>query len=417
MGSIPRLGDATPTAPADGCVHVFNKLIDAPLRPQRTLPTEVHIVSGVGRKTHASSAAANTNRPDANERTNPGTGLMIPRRSTRSTAPLGLIIAGLSAVVLICGISSAAARSTAARPDTPTGLTLTAAAAVKLTIAWTAVSSQGSPVVGYGVYRDGIRIASVTEMQYAFDGLACGRSYVLGVDAVNARHRRSPLASIRANTTACTDTAPPSPPTGLKLTGATGTSLALSWIASTDDVGVQGYGLYVNGVYRETVPGLTYVFSALACGKAYSLGVDSVDSAENRSTIATLGASSNACASAPSPTYPINTAIPSLSGEPIVGSSLTASPGVWSGALPMTHAYQWSRCDGVGTSRAAIAGASAPGYLQTAADVGARLRVTVMTTNLAGNWDGELGPFGSGVEPEPDTHHLDVCVVCVAVGE
>jgi hypothetical protein len=41
---------------------------------------------------------------------------------------------------------------------------------------------------------------------------------------------------------------------------------------------------------------------------------------------------------------PQNTSPPTITGVAAQGRSLTASPGTWGGATPMTYAYQWKRC-------------------------------------------------------------------------
>src|SRR5262249_25440687 len=48
------------------------------------------------------------------------------------------------------------------------------------------------------------------------------------------------------------DTQPPTPPGGLTATAASSTTIALSWSAATDDIGVTGYD-----VYRSTTSGFT----------------------------------------------------------------------------------------------------------------------------------------------------------------
>jgi hypothetical protein len=82
---------------------------------------------------------------------------------------------------------------------------------------------------------------------------------------------------------------------------------------------------------------------------------------------------------------PTNTSPPTISGSAQQGQTLTADPGTWSGTQPIGYAYQWRRCDSAGASCADIAGATATTYALVAADVGARLRVAVTASNVAGS--------------------------------
>ena len=83
-------------------------------------------------------------------------------------------------------------------------------------------------------------------------------------------------------------------------------------------------------------------------------------------------------ASAPTATVkaapPVNTSVPFITGATLRGTTLTASPGTWTGP-GISYAYQWQR-DGVD-----IAGATGTTYTLRVADVGARIRVRVTATN------------------------------------
>ena len=78
-------------------------------------------------------------------------------------------------------------------------------------------------------------------------------------------------------------------------TSSTGTEIATSWQASTDDVGVTGYRVYRAGVSVAVVPGTTYTFTGLACGTPYTLGVEALDAAGNASARTTLSSQTAAC--------------------------------------------------------------------------------------------------------------------------
>src|SRR6266508_99091 len=85
------------------------------------------------------------------------------------------------------------------------------------------------------------------------------------------------------------------------------------------------------------------------------------------------------------PSPPVNTSPPTISGTPQDGQTLTASPGSWSGTQPITYADQWQRCNSSGANCAPISGATSPTYAVTSADVGSTLRVAVTATNSAGS--------------------------------
>ena len=77
------------------------------------------------------------------------------------------------------------------------------------------------------------------------------------------------------------DTTAPSVPTGLAATGAIG-KVTLNWTASTDNVGVSGYGVYRDGTRIATAPGTTYVDNGRPAG-TYAYTVRAEDAAGNAS--------------------------------------------------------------------------------------------------------------------------------------
>lgn len=60
----------------------------------------------------------------------------------------------------------------------------------------------------------------------------------------------------------------------------------------------------------------------------------------------------------------------------------------WSGTTPMTYSYQWSRC---AVTCVDITGATRATYALTQADVGTRMRVRVLATNIAGSQQADSG--------------------------
>ncbi|MEU6284459.1 endo alpha-1,4 polygalactosaminidase [Streptomyces sp. NPDC047028] len=79
------------------------------------------------------------------------------------------------------------------------------------------------------------------------------------------------------------DTQAPSTPTGLKATGATGSSVSLAWQASTDNVAVTGYDVYRGGQKVGTAAGTSYTDGGLTASTTYQYYVKARDAAGNTS--------------------------------------------------------------------------------------------------------------------------------------
>lgn len=80
---------------------------------------------------------------------------------------------------------------------------------------------------------------------------------------------------------------------------------------------------------------------------------------------------------------PENTARPTITGVAVVGETLTARTGNWSGS-PTSYGYQWLRCDTTGADCFPISGATGKTYGVQFADVYSTLRVRVAARNAAG---------------------------------
>ena len=91
------------------------------------------------------------------------------------------------------------------------------------------------------------------------------------------------------------DTQRPTRPTGLAVATAGQTILVLTWVASTDNVGVAGYGVYENGSLVALPATTGYTLAGLTCGTSYTVAVDAYDAAGNHSEKATITASTAAC--------------------------------------------------------------------------------------------------------------------------
>ena len=98
---------------------------------------------------------------------------------------------------------------------------------------------------------------------------------------------------------------------------------------------------------------------------------------------------------------PVNTAPPALSGPATQGQPLDADAGNWSGTGPVTHTYQWQRCDAAGNNCQDIAGATGSSYTPGAGDVGGTVRVVVTSINSVGSSVSASAPVAVGAPAPP----------------
>lgn len=98
-----------------------------------------------------------------------------------------------------------------------------------------------------------------------------------------------------------------------------------------------------------------------------------------------------------SATTPTNSVLPSISGTPQVGQTLTANVGTWAGS-PTSYAYVWRR------NGAAISGAAASTYTLVSGDLGYNITVTVTAANAAGSapaTSAAVGPVAAALAGVP----------------
>jgi hypothetical protein len=91
---------------------------------------------------------------------------------------------------------------------------------------------------------------------------------------------------------------------------------------------------------------------------------------------------------------PANTQPPTISGEAVVGSELTANNGTWTGTEPIEFTYRWRRCNSAGQSCVDLSGGVANDRTYTVrnADVNFTLRVRVTARNSDGSDSAQSGP-------------------------
>ncbi|GAA2691823.1 fibronectin type III domain-containing protein [Nonomuraea recticatena] len=172
-------------------------------------------------------------------------------------------------------------------PTVPPNLRVTAVSGTQVSVAWDASTDAVTGVAGYGVWLDGVQAATThAGLGWTFDGLTPGATYLVEVDAVDGAGHRSAKASLTVQ--AEIDEEPPQAPPALRVASAGPYTLTVAWEAASDNVGVAGYGVYLDGVLAQQVVGLSFSFSDLTPQTTYQVAVDAVDATGNRSLRAQL---------------------------------------------------------------------------------------------------------------------------------
>jgi chitodextrinase len=165
-------------------------------------------------------------------------------------------------------------------PSVPTGLVASKVTPTGFTVTWTA-STDNRSVRSYNVYRNGKFVANVSTNRYTFSGLTSVTTHNISVLAIDTSNNRSAQSSAFAVTTA--DGIAPTTPIGLTTKSVSSNRILLTWTPSTDNVGVTGYNVYVDNVYVKTVTSNQTELTGLTQLTTYSIQVQALDAAKNRS--------------------------------------------------------------------------------------------------------------------------------------
>jgi chitodextrinase len=214
-------------------------------------------------------------------------------------------------------------------PAIPTDLNAVSGSITQAQLSWSA-SSDSVGVSGYHVWRNGTQVATTTDTSFTDTNLTASTTYSYAVSAFDAAGNESAKSS-PASVTTDSDTNAPSPPTDLTQLSSSASTATVSWSASDDIVGVDGYGYYIGGQLPiGSTSDTSITFTGLSCGNTYTVAIDAFDAAGNRSPQATLQVSTDACdITAPEVnlTAPLNDATVSGSGV-IVSANVSDDKGV-----------------------------------------------------------------------------------------
>ncbi len=192
------------------------------------------------------------------------------------------------------------------KPSAPTALTLGTVTANSVALSWGA-STDDLGVDHYTVLRNGTPIGTTDTTSFTDSTATDGHAYTYTVVAVDAANNTSdPSNAVTANTP---DVTAPSQPGPLVAQTLTDTAAAISWVASTDNVGVNHYDVYRDNALVGSSPTASYNDSGLTQQTSYTYSVVAVDAAN--------------LSSAPSAPLTITTPAPSST------ATLVAAGSVW----------------------------------------------------------------------------------------
>ena len=255
-------------------------------------------------------------------------------------------------------------------PTTPTNLAVSNITATGATVSWSA-STATAGIAGYQVWATNIA-KTTTATSYSLTGLTPATSYNITVRAYDVNGVYSPLAtSIKITTLGTADTTPPSQPTGLAMTAATSSTISLQWSASTDNVGVTGYQVWL-GNTAVKVTGTSYTFTGLPASTSYNATVRAYDAAGNLSALATALAVKTTGVSV-APGMPSNLAASAISST---GFTLSWTASTGSDAVAGYQVWVGNVATKVSGTHYTVSGLTAATTYNT----------TVRAYDAAGNW-------------------------------
>jgi fibronectin type 3 domain-containing protein/predicted esterase len=173
------------------------------------------------------------------------------------------------------------------KPSAAAGLGVTVLGLTSLRLDWTVNPSQQYPQTAFEVYQGTaaggpyklIAILPANANSYTNNGLNAGIRYYYVVRAVNGTSAAP--ASNEASASTIPDNQAPTPPGNLTITGTSRSSIGLKWDASTDNVGVVKYDIYVNGVKNNTTTATNFTVYDLQNAVNYNIVVTAKDFAGN----------------------------------------------------------------------------------------------------------------------------------------
>jgi chitodextrinase len=168
------------------------------------------------------------------------------------------------------------------------------------------VTAVGATITAYQWYKNNILIGGANSSSYTTPAtVLADNTATFSVTITNITGTATSTNGVLTVNAPAGDSTPPSVPSGLTSSAITQTTLTLSWVASTDAVGVTGYTVYKDGVSIGTTASTSLAITDLTAATTYIFTVSAFDAANNNSAVSsglsatTLTASDITAPSAP----------------------------------------------------------------------------------------------------------------------
>ncbi|WP_310601593.1 cellulase family glycosylhydrolase [Anaerosporobacter sp.] len=189
---------------------------------------------------------------------------------------------GIKATSKVCSVFSYTGVVDNEAPTVPSNVTGRATSYNSVELNWGA-STDNTGVVAYNIYQDGVLVDISQSNSHTVKYLKANKAYTFSVSALDAAGNESAKSNVVSVTTLdSNDKEAPTVPANVKGTASV-TTANLSWTASTDNVGVEGYIVYQDGVKLGVTTKTSYAVTGLAQSTAYTFTVAAFDDAGNES--------------------------------------------------------------------------------------------------------------------------------------
>lgn len=168
-------------------------------------------------------------------------------------------------------------------PEIPDSAKVEAVGVESKTLVLTWPSIDGASI--YEVYEGETKVGETVNNYYRVNDLTADTEYNFTVKAVNEAGKATAFEAITVKTELAVDIERPSNIESISVKTTSKTSAEVSWSKATDNIGVVGYKVYVNGTFKAEVEGLNYILEGLDEGVKYIVKIVAIDKAGNTSLI------------------------------------------------------------------------------------------------------------------------------------